>query len=102
MAQTAKKRKRPAVESAFHEDARSILAEVRERLAAVLNPALAGLEPGATEWARALRIDTKLAWKLTHLLDPDGDLESLQFVPGRQAFDQILVAAEKAGATREA
>lgn len=89
------------MESAFHGDARSILAELRERLAAVLEPALKGIEPGATDWARALSIDTKLAWKLTHLLDPNGDLESLQFVPGRQAFDQILVAAERAGAKRD-
>ena len=102
VAHTARKRKSTAAEPLFHQEARALLSELRERLSKVLAPALRGLEPGATEWGRALTIDTKLAWKLTHLLDPEADLESLQFVPGRQAFDQILVSAERSGATREA
>ncbi|MEM9378378.1 MAG: hypothetical protein AAGB93_00415 [Planctomycetota bacterium] len=102
MAQQVRKRGKARDESAFHADARAILAELRDRLSSVLELAVAGIEPGATEWARALSIDTKLAWKLTHLLDASADLESLQFVPGRQAFDQILVAAERVGAPREA
>ncbi|QDV05560.1 hypothetical protein Poly30_10580 [Planctomycetes bacterium Poly30] len=84
-------------ESEFHSEARAILSELRKYLGAAIEPATRGTTPGATEWSRALDIDTKLAWKLTHLLDPDGDLEALEFVPGRQAFDQILEAAGKAG-----
>lgn len=97
----AARQKRKSSESEFHSDARLILKELRERLAAVLKPGVHGTEPGATEWGRALSIDTKLAWKLTHLMDPEGDLEALQFVPGRQAFDQILTAAERLGASRD-
>lgn len=102
VSQTVRKRKKGVEESVFHRDARALLSELRDRLTTVLAPALRGTEVGATEWGRALSLDTKLAWKLTHLLDPEADLESLQFVPGRQAFDQILVAAERSGATREA
>ena len=93
VSQTARKTKKGIDEPVFHRDARALLSELRERLTTVLAPALRGTEPGATEWGRALSIDTKLAWKLTHLLDPEADLESLQFVPGRQAFEQILGAA---------
>ncbi len=91
-----------APESEFHAEARAILAELRKFIGAAISAAVKGTTPGATEWSRALDIDTKLAWKLTHLLAPEGDLEALEFVPGRQAFDQILAAAEKAGGVSDA
>lgn len=89
-------------ESEFHAEARAILAELRKYIGVAIKAAVKGTTPGATEWSRALDIDTKLAWKLTHLLDPERDLEALEFVPGRQAFDQILEAAEKAGGVSDA
>ncbi|MEM8712751.1 MAG: hypothetical protein AAGG01_17505 [Planctomycetota bacterium] len=89
-------------ETGFHAEARAILAELRKHITKAIGVAVKGTTPGATEWSRALDIDTKLAWKLTHLLDPEGDLEALEFVPGRQAFDQILEAAESAGGSKEA
>lgn len=96
-ASKGKRKGSAGAESEFHSEARAILAELRKYLGAAISGAVKGTTPGATEWSRALEIDTKLAWKLTHLLDPEGDLEALEFVPGRQAFDQILSAAEKAG-----
>ena len=96
-----KRRSSADPESEFHVEARAILAELKEHLGAAIKVAVKGTTPGATEWSRALDIDTKLAWKLTHLLDPEGDFEALEFVPGRQAFDQILSAAEKAGGGSE-
>lgn len=101
VAKTAGKDGRASAESEFHGEARALLAELRDRARAALAPAIGDAAPGATEWARALSIDTKLAWKLVHLLDPGGDLEALQYVPGRQAFEQILVACENGGGTRE-
>ncbi len=98
----ARRKKGAAPESEFHGDARVILAELRKNLGAAIAPAVKGTTPGATEWSRALDIDTKLAWKLTHLLDPEMDFEALEFVPGRQAFDQILKAAQSAGGEGDA
>ncbi len=102
MAKTVRKTRSKGADSEFHVEARALLAELRQRVSAAIAPAVHGTVPGATEWARALAIDTKLAWKLVHLLDPGGDVEALQYVPGRQAFEQILVAAERDGGMREA
>lgn len=50
---------------------------------------------GPTRVARALEIDTKLAWKLTNLVTREEPFEAGRYVPGRTATRRLLEALER-------
>jgi hypothetical protein len=88
----------PSLHPDFPDEVAPVLSKLREDVVALLRSVGVQQNPGPTLLARRLGIDTKLGWKIANLVTREDLFEAGQYVPGRQAFDVFLTAAEREGA----
>jgi hypothetical protein len=84
----------------FADDATDVMDSLRQALADTVE----SLQPAhglATELAAALRIDTKLAWKINRIVAAGDPFSAARYVPGPAGFRSFLRAAKRHGATRD-
>ncbi|MFH0945391.1 MAG: hypothetical protein V2A76_09365 [Planctomycetota bacterium] len=79
----------------FREHACEVISRLRGAVSDLLEPLPADLADGPTRFARSLKVDTKLAWKIIHLLEERDLFEAGRFVPGTAAFRRFLQAASR-------
>ncbi|MFG0318518.1 MAG: hypothetical protein ACF8XB_14685, partial [Planctomycetota bacterium JB042] len=87
-----------AAGSTFEEHARAVIAALKQALADLVDALPVPPASGPTELGRALQVDTKLAWKVTNLLERSDPFEAGLYVPGAQAMRRFCAAAEEQGA----
>jgi len=78
----------------FEEHSRAVILALKGSLADLADALPVTLAAGPTELGRALQVDTKLAWKVTNLLEHVDPFEAGRFVPGALAMKRFLAAAE--------
>ncbi len=76
----------------FEEHAREVIGRLREAVGCLIDQLPIDLTDGPTQVARGLKVDTKLAWKISHLLEETNLFEAGRYVPGAAAFRRLLRA----------
>ena len=79
----------------FKQHASDVIAGLRKAVGDLLEQLPADLTDGPTQVARSLKIDTKLAWKISHLLEEADLLEAGRYAPGAAALRRFLLAASR-------
>lgn len=88
-----------ATSSSFEEQVAVVIERLRRSLAAVVST-LPGSSERGENLAAALGIDTKLAWRIGHVLDRADVFNAARFIPGAQGLNIVLRAAQKRGASK--
>lgn len=81
----------------FEEHATAVLGRLRAAFADVLDAAPGGRPARASQLARAFGLDTKLAWKVTKLVELPDPFEAARYAPGTAGVELFLAAAERGG-----
>jgi len=84
-----------ASELSFEEEARQVILELKHALGDLMEALPIGPGAGPTEIARTIKIDTKLAWKISHLLELPDPFEAARYLPGMAALRRFLDVAAK-------
>lgn len=82
-----------SVPASFEEQAREVIARYQRAFSDLMDALPVDPSSGPTEVARGLRIETKLAWKITHLLGHPDPFEAGRYIPGAAATRRFLEVA---------
>ena len=85
----------------FTQDAVQSIVQLREAFADVLSSLDGAPTESPTKLGRFLKIDTKLAWKVTNFVNEVDPFVSAHYVPRAAAIQLFLQAAAKGGAAKE-
>ncbi|GMV24544.1 MAG: hypothetical protein AMXMBFR58_05750 [Phycisphaerae bacterium] len=86
----------------FDAKAQHALRRVRVAIADLIAPLTGKRTVKTADLVEMLGLDTRLAWKLTKILDDDDALTAVRYLPGRRAVRLLLKAAARRGAPRAA
>lgn len=79
-----------ARELSFEEEARTVILDLKRALGDLMEALPVDPAAGPTEIARTIKIDTKLAWKISHLLEQSDPFEAGRYLPGMAAIRRFL------------
>ncbi len=91
----------PAAEASFEDQARKVISRLKRSVADIVDALPVRPATGPTELGRTLQVDTKLAWKITNLLERTDPFEAGLYVPGAQAMKRFFAAAAALDAPSE-
>ncbi len=81
----------------FEEDAKEVITSFKRAMQDMMDALPVDPEAGPTEVARRLEVDTKLAWKIHHLLDRSDPFEAGRYIPGMAAVRRFLEVTSRLG-----
>jgi len=81
--------------SSFEQEARKVIQGLKISMAGVIDALRLGPGTRPIEFGRALKIDTKLCWKISKFLEKGDLFEAGQYVPGNGAMKLFLEAAAR-------
>jgi hypothetical protein len=79
----------------FEEHAREVILRFQAAVGKLVEVLPIELKAGPTQTARAIGMDTKLAWKITHLLEHSDPFDAGRYIPGMAAVKRFLQAAAR-------
>lgn len=80
----------PPETRSFEEEASEVITEFQRAMRDLMAALPVDPEAGPTEVARSLGVDTKLAWKIHHLLSHSDPFDAGRYVPGMAAVRRFL------------
>jgi len=85
----------PTGPRSFEEEAKEVITAFKDAMRDLMAALPVDAEAGPTEVARTLDVDTKLAWKIHHLLSHADPFDAGRYVPGMAAVRSFLEVTSK-------
>lgn len=79
----------------FEEHAREVIARFRHAIGELVDDLPVDPTAGPTQMGREIKVDTKLAWKISHLLEHPDLFDAGRYIPGMAAVRRFLQAAAR-------